>query len=67
MNRSGEPPSMQRSYFDRVPLPWSVGDDSGNDYPLTIGDLKMLLSAVEGELERHKERERGGKGVVVEA
>jgi len=44
MDRSSEPPSLQRSYFDRVPVPWSVGEDSGNDYPLTISDLFTSLT-----------------------
>jgi SAM-dependent methyltransferase len=40
----GDPPSLQRSYFDRRPLPWTIGDDSGNDYPLTISDLFTSLT-----------------------
>jgi SAM-dependent methyltransferase len=44
MNRTGEPPSLQRSYFDRTPRPWTIGEDSGNDYPLTISDLFTSLT-----------------------
>jgi SAM-dependent methyltransferase len=44
MHRTAKPPSLQRSYFDRAPLPWTIGDDSGNDYPLTIGDLFTSLT-----------------------
>src|SRR5262245_6118461 len=44
MYGTGDPPSLQRSYFDRAPLPWTVGDESGNDYPLTISDLFTSLT-----------------------
>jgi len=44
MHRTGDPPTLQRSYFDRAPLPWTIGDDSGNDYPLTISDLFSSLT-----------------------
>jgi SAM-dependent methyltransferase len=36
---TGDPPSLQRSYFDRTPRPWNVGDEAGNEYPRTINDV----------------------------
>jgi SAM-dependent methyltransferase len=44
MYGTGDPPSLQRSYFDRAPLPWTFGEESGNDYPLTISDLFTSLT-----------------------
>jgi SAM-dependent methyltransferase len=39
-----DPPSLRRHYFDRSPMPWTVGNESGNDYPLTISDLFTSLT-----------------------
>jgi SAM-dependent methyltransferase len=44
IDRSGVPPVLQHPYFDRAPRSWSIGDDAGNDYPLTISDLFTSLT-----------------------
>jgi len=44
IDRTGDPPVVQRRYFDGSPLPWSIGADSGNDYPMTIGELFTSLT-----------------------
>jgi 2-polyprenyl-3-methyl-5-hydroxy-6-metoxy-1,4-benzoquinol methylase len=44
MHGTDESQVPKRSYFDRAPLPWTIGDDSGNDYPLTISDLFTSLT-----------------------
>jgi SAM-dependent methyltransferase len=41
---SDEPPEVVRSYFDRSPRPWRAGDDHGDEYPRTIGDLFSSLT-----------------------
>ena len=41
---SSDPPTLRRPYFDRMPRPWTIGDESGNDYPLTISDLFTSLT-----------------------
>jgi ubiquinone/menaquinone biosynthesis C-methylase UbiE len=40
----GNPPAVQRSYFDRTQIPWVVGTEVGADHPLTIADLFTSLS-----------------------
>ncbi|MEY2430573.1 MAG: hypothetical protein QOC92_298 [Acidimicrobiaceae bacterium] len=40
----GNPPILRRSYFDHTPIPWVVGAETGDDYPLTIADLFTSLS-----------------------
>ncbi|HEV3227092.1 MAG TPA: methyltransferase domain-containing protein [Acidimicrobiales bacterium] len=40
---NGNPPSLRRSYFDRTPIPWVVGAETGSDHPLTISDLFTSL------------------------
>jgi SAM-dependent methyltransferase len=44
MQRASDPPCFSRTYFDRAPTPWTIGDDTGNDYPLTISDLFTSLT-----------------------
>jgi len=44
IDRTDKPPVVQRKYFDSSPLPWSIGADSGNDYPVTIGELFTTLT-----------------------
>jgi len=39
-----EPPVVQRSYFDRSPIPWVGSEEAGADQPMTIGDLFTSLS-----------------------
>ncbi len=39
-----EPPAFERPYFDRAPRPWTLGDQSGREYPSTIGDLFTSLT-----------------------
>jgi SAM-dependent methyltransferase len=41
---SAEPPSVVRRYFDRSARGWAVGDEQGDEYPRTIGDLFSSLS-----------------------
>jgi SAM-dependent methyltransferase len=43
LDRSSDPPAYERRYFDHTPLPWSIGEDMGNDYPMTISDLFTSL------------------------
>jgi len=62
MNRSADPPSFQRSYFDRAPLPWAVGEDSGTDYPLTISDLFTSLTRANFRVDAVLEPEPGKAG-----
>ncbi len=38
-----EPPALRRPYWDRTPQPWSSGDETGQDHPLTIGELFTSL------------------------
>lgn len=44
MQPNSNPPCFERTYFDRAPIPWTFGNDSGNDYPLTISDLFTSLT-----------------------
>lgn len=34
-----DPPAVRRSYWDRSPIPWNDGTESGTDHPVTISDL----------------------------
>jgi SAM-dependent methyltransferase len=43
IDASAEPPVFERPYFDRAPRSWTLGDDSGREYPVTIGDLFTSL------------------------
>jgi SAM-dependent methyltransferase len=44
MQPSSDPPCFERTYFDRAPIPWTIGDDTGDDFPLTIADLFTSLT-----------------------
>jgi SAM-dependent methyltransferase len=39
-----EPPSLRRPYWDRSPVAWTDGGESGEDHPLTIADLFTSLT-----------------------
>jgi SAM-dependent methyltransferase len=41
---SGDPPAVQRSYFDRAPVPWAIEGESGSEYPTTIAELFTSLT-----------------------
>jgi SAM-dependent methyltransferase len=62
MQRANEPPCFERTYFDRTPLPWTIGDDTGNDYPLTISDLFTSLTRANFRVDVLLEPEAGNAG-----
>lgn len=43
VDANAEPPAFERPYFDRASRPWTVGEETGRDYPVTIGELFTSL------------------------
>ena len=53
-------PTVVRAYFDRSSRPWSVGDEQGDEYPRTIGDLFTSLSRANFRVDTLLEPEPAG-------
>ncbi len=56
---SAEPPSVVRTYFDRSPRSWTVGDEQGDEHPRTIGDLFSSLTRANFRVDTILEPEPG--------
>jgi SAM-dependent methyltransferase len=54
------PPTVTRSYADRNPRPWAVGDEHGTEYPRTIADLFTSLSRANFRVDTVLEPEPAG-------
>ena len=59
---AGDPPAVQRSYFDRSPISWVNGSDAGADHPQTISELFTSLSRANFRVDTILEPEPGRAG-----
>lgn len=44
LDPSSDPPVVRRSYFDRSPIAWTNGEESGADHPQTVSSLFTSLA-----------------------
>jgi SAM-dependent methyltransferase len=58
---SGDPPTVNRSYFSRVARPWSTDADTGTDRPRTVGELFTSLARTNFRVDTILEPEPSGK------